>query len=151
MPSDGSTVLFRRAGTGLGRQQLREFAADLCERVASHRGFVCLLTDDRELQRLNRMFLAQDFPTDVLSFPSGADNPLGEIAISVERARQQAAEHGHSPDKEIRILMLHGVLHLLGMDHEQDGGRMARAEKRWRRALSLPDGLIERTRRKVNQ
>lgn len=151
MPSDGSIVLYRRAGTGLRREQLREFARHLSESVADRRTFVCLLTDDRELQRLNRMFLAQDSPTDVLSFPAGTGDGLGEIAISVERARQQAKEHGHSDDEEIRILMLHGVLHLLGMDHETDRGRMARAEKRWRRELNLPDGLIERAGQKVKQ
>jgi probable rRNA maturation factor len=58
----------------------------------------------------------------------------------------QAQEFGHSPEKEIQILMLHAVLHLLGMDHENDGGRMARAERRWRARLGLPDGLIERVR-----
>ena len=69
---------------------------------------------------------------------------LGDIAISLQRARAQAARYGHAIEKEIRILMLHGVLHLIGHDHESDSGRMARAEKRWRRALGLPGGLIER-------
>ena len=58
---------------------------------------------------------------------------LGEMAISVERAAEQAAEFGHPFSEEIKILMLHGVLHLLGMDHEKDRGAMARAEKRWRK------------------
>ena len=66
------------------------------------------------------------------------------MAISVARARAQARQFGHTTEDELRILMLHGVLHLLGMDHETDGGRMARAEKRWRRELGLPNGLIER-------
>ena len=69
---------------------------------------------------------------------------LGEIAISADRAAEQAREFGHSRLDEIRILMLHGVLHLLGMDHETDRGRMARAEARWRRKLDLPTGLIAR-------
>jgi probable rRNA maturation factor len=60
------------------------------------------------------------------------------------RARAQAREFGHTTEDEVRILMLHGVLHLLGHDHEKDSGRMARLEKRWRRELGLPNGLIER-------
>jgi probable rRNA maturation factor len=69
---------------------------------------------------------------------------LGEIAISVDRAKEQAAEFGHTIDEEIRVLMLHGLLHLLGMDHERDRGRMRREETRWRKELDLPVGLIER-------
>jgi probable rRNA maturation factor len=71
---------------------------------------------------------------------------LGDIAISLPRARAQARQFGHSTESEIRILMLHGVLHLVGMDHAADAGRMARAEKRWRLRLGLPDGLIERVK-----
>jgi probable rRNA maturation factor len=62
----------------------------------------------------------------------------------VQRARTQARGFGHSTEDEIRILMLHGILHLTGLDHETDAGRMARAEKRWRRRLGLPASLIER-------
>jgi len=74
----------------------------------------------------------------------GTPGPLGDIAISMARARAQARGFSHSAETEIRILMLHGVLHLLGMDHASDAGAMARAEKRWRRRLGLPCGLIER-------
>jgi len=108
------------------------------------------------LRRLNREFLGKDYPTDVLSFPGPwppapgsrlAPGPrLGDIAISFPRARAQAGAFGHSPGQEVQILMLHGLLHLLGMDHTTDGGRMARAEKRWRGRLGLPNGLIERVR-----
>jgi len=70
--------------------------------------------------------------------------PLGDIAISIQRARTQARQYHHAPEDEIRILMLHGVLHLLGMDHESDAGQMKRTETRWRRKLGLPVGLIER-------
>ena len=144
MTPDGSTLLFRRAGTTIARGELRRFAALLRSEVAGGRTFSCLLTDDRELRRLNREFLAHDYATDVLSFPSGSDDPLGDIAISVERAAAQAQEFGHSTDEEIKILMLHGVLHLLGMDHEKDRGAMKREERRWRRTLSLPLTLTER-------
>jgi probable rRNA maturation factor len=76
--------------------------------------------------------------------PVPAPHPIGDIAISIQRARAQAREHHHAFEVEIRILMLHGVLHLLGMDHESDSGQMKRAEMRWRRRLGLPVGLIER-------
>jgi probable rRNA maturation factor len=71
---------------------------------------------------------------------------LGDIAISLGRARAQAREFGHTIEQEVQILMLHGVLHLMGHDHETDSGAMARAEKRWRAKLGLPNGLIERVR-----
>jgi probable rRNA maturation factor len=71
---------------------------------------------------------------------------LGDIAISLGRARAQAREFGHAIEQEVQILMLHGVLHLMGHDHETDSGAMARAEKRWRAKLGLPNGLIERVR-----
>jgi probable rRNA maturation factor len=146
-PPEESPVLFRRAPAGLRRGEIREFARRLRAEVAGGRGFGCLVSDDRELRRLNLQFLGQDRPTDVLSFPeNGADGFLGEIAISGERAREQAAGQGHGVEEEIRILMLHGVLHLMGMDHHQDRGRMARAEAAWRRKLGLAAGLIERAR-----
>jgi probable rRNA maturation factor len=147
MPSDGNLILYRRAGTGLPRRDLRTFAGQLRDRVTGGRPFTCLFTDDAELERLNRMFLGNDYPTDVLSFPSGSPGLLGEIAISVQRAREQARDHGHQTADEIRILMLHGVLHLIGMDHEGDRGSMARVEKKWRQVFELPAGLIERSRR----
>jgi len=94
------------------------------------------------MRRLNRKFRNQDHTTDVLSFPSEEG---GELAISLDRASAQAAEYGHSVADEIRILMLHGVLHLAGMDHERDTGIMEKAEASWRRRLGLPSSLIERT------
>jgi probable rRNA maturation factor len=96
---------------------------------------------------LNRQFLGHDYATDVLSFPSGtAGGFAGGLAISAQRAAEQAAEFGHTQAEEIKILMLHGVMHLLGMDHETDRGAMARAEKRWRKHFSLPASLTERVR-----
>ena len=156
MPSDDNIVLFRRAPAELNRRNLERFARVLRDEVAEGSSFQCLVTDDRELRRLNREFLGKDYATDVLSFPEPATPGgghlrkttafLGEIAISAQRAADQAAERGHSLDDEIQVLMLHGVLHLLGMDHERDRGRMARAEADWRERLALPSGLIERTR-----
>jgi probable rRNA maturation factor len=147
MPEDDSPLLFLRARTGLNRRALRQFARELQETVTKGRPFQCLVTDDKELLRLNRQFLGKDYPTDVLSFPSADEGgELGELAISSDRAFDQAAEFGHAIEDEIRILMLHGVLHLLGLDHEKDRGRMAREEARLRKRLGLPTGLIERVR-----
>jgi len=143
--------LFRRAPAELNRRNLERFARTLRGEVAKGAGFTCLITGDSELRRLNREFLGKDYPTDVLSFPVGqASRPvlqLGEMAISAARARRQAAAFGHSFEGEIRILMLHGLLHLLGMDHETDRGQMKRAEARWRQRLSLPEGLVGRASR----
>ena len=140
-------MIFRRPLAREQRAELRAFAADLAEQVLCGRGFDCLLTGDRQLRDLNRDFLGQDYATDVLSFPSGAEDPAGELAISWDRAREQASAQGHDAVTEIRILMLHGVLHLAGMDHETDRGRMRRAETKWRRLFGLPSGLIERSGR----
>ncbi len=123
--------------------------ATLRKRVLRGSTFGCLVTTDAELRRLNRQFRSRDYATDVLSFPATPqaglpDGYLGDLAISWQRAREQAREFGHSAETEIRVLMLHGVLHLAGMDHETDRGRMSRAESRWRRTLCLPAGLIER-------
>ena len=148
MSSDDIPLLFRHPSRSLRRREMREFFADVTRRVARGRAITCLITDDRELRRLNRRFRGMNHATDVLSFPS-PEPDAGEIAISLNRAAAQAAEHGHSIADEVRILMLHGVLHLKGMDHETDGGEMARVERRWRKRLGLPCGLIERTVRSV--
>jgi probable rRNA maturation factor len=145
---EGSSILFRRVAADLRPRSLENFAGKLQRELARGRAFDCLITGDAELRKLNREFRGKDQPTDVLSFPNaahpGKSSPLGSIAISAARARAQARALRHSTDAEIRILMLHGVLHLLGYDHETDAGRMARAEKRWRKRLALPVGLIER-------
>ncbi len=123
------------------RTELRGFLAELTRRVARGRAITCLITDDAEVRRLNRQFRGKDHATDVLSFPLGEANGMaGDIAISLDRARAQAAEHGHSLDDELRILMLHGALHLAGMDHETDSGEMARAES----ALAQEIGIAGR-------
>jgi probable rRNA maturation factor len=146
MSPDGSQFLFARSFRGMNRAALRAFQATLTERVLGGRSFHCLLSSDEELRFLNRRFLSLDYATDVLSFPSLPGTELaGELAISLDRARAQAAEQGHSVETEIRVLMLHGVLHLKGMDHEKDNGAMRRAETRWRREFALSAGLIERS------
>jgi probable rRNA maturation factor len=147
MSGDEGPLLFRSAPGRLARGALRAFARQLRDTVTEGSGFLCLLTNDSELRRLNRQFRGKDYPADVLSFPEpGPDGFLGEVAVSVERAAEQARDRGHSTEKEIEILMLHGVLHLLGMDHAADRGRMKRTESRWRKHFGLPAGLIERSR-----
>ena len=142
------TVIFRRNPADVPQRTVERFASRLQNEVARGRAFDCLITGGAELRRLNLKFRGKDETTDVLSFPSGTGLPacssLGSIAISLQRARAQARAFGHSTEDEIRILMLHGVLHLTGLDHETDSGRMARAEKHWRARLGLPTSLIER-------
>jgi probable rRNA maturation factor len=145
MSFDQTTVLFRHPWRAIRRRALRQFWIELAARVAGNRPAVCLVSTDRELRILNRRFRGRDYAADVLSFPAANGGP-GEIAISFDRAAAQAAEFGHSLEDELRILMLHGMLHLCGMDHERDSGEMARAEARWRRKLKLPLALTERAR-----
>jgi probable rRNA maturation factor len=109
-----------------------------------------LLTTDRAIRRLNRQFRGIDKATDVLSFPAdslvhGEEKIAGDLAIAVPTALRQAREQGHSLSVEIKVLMLHGLLHLAGFDHETDDGQMARRERSLRAKLNLPQGLIERT------
>ena len=106
-----------------------------------------LLTTDRAIRRLNRQFRGINKPTDVLSFPAGgvgAEAMAGELAISIPTARRQGAADGHSLATELKVLILHGLLHLAGYDHETDTGQMARRERQLRARLGLPLGLIER-------
>lgn len=127
------------------RSKLRRFASAINLGAAAGQGFTCLFTNDPHVQALNRTFLDHDEPTDVLSFPSDSKHGiLGELAVSVDRAAEQAAEFGHSLVEELQILMLHGVLHLLGYDHERDRGQMAREEETLRLRYGLPNTLIGR-------
>ncbi len=147
MPSpEPSTATFRRVPPDFRRRVVERFARQLQAEVTRGRAFHCLISGDAELRRLNKQFRGQDCATDVLSFTSADPASLGDIAISLQRARAQAHEFGHTVEQEVNILMLHGVLHLMGMDHQADNGRMAHAEKRWRVRLGLAHGLIERVR-----
>ncbi len=108
------------------------------------------LVSDRHMRTLNREFRGKDAVTDVLSFP--ADPPpgrahrcLGDIVIARGVARRQARAAGHAATVELRVLSLHGLLHLLGYDHDHDAGEMARVERRLRRKGGLSGGLIERS------
>jgi probable rRNA maturation factor len=113
---------------------------------ASARGMVTVaLVADARVSALNRQYRQKNRPTDVLSFPAHEPGRLGDVAIALGVARRQARAAGHSLGTELRILALHGLLHLLGYDHEQDDGRMERLERRLRRKGGLREGLIERS------
>jgi len=107
-----------------------------------------LLTTDRKIRQLNRDFRGKDKPTDVLSFPADPlvqNQERGDLAVSVPTALRQAREQGHALAVELKVLILHGLLHLAGFDHERDNGEMERRERVLRGRLGLPQGLIERT------
>jgi probable rRNA maturation factor len=143
-------VIFRKGIAGLSVATLERFVLR-ARRVIRLRGMVnVLVTNSSELRALNRRFRSADKATDVLSFPSPlverskATRLAGDVAISVDIARENAARLGHSVADEVKILTLHGILHLAGFDHERDHGEMAREESRLRRQLKLEAGLIER-------
>jgi probable rRNA maturation factor len=107
---------------------------------------VVALASDARVRQLNARYRAKNSPTDVLSFAAEEPGFLGEIVIASGVARRQARQAGHPIQVELRVLALHGLLHLLGYDHERDDGRMARVERRLRRKGGLREGLIERGR-----
>lgn len=137
-------ILERRKTRDLSRLALARFA-NRAQRAAGLAGEVnVLLTSDAELRQLNLQFRHKDQPTDVLSFPDPQAQG-GDIAISLQTARTQAASLGHDLLTEVKVLILHGMLHLAGHDHESDRGQMLKLESRLRAGLNLPAGLIERT------
>jgi probable rRNA maturation factor len=149
--SDGEClVIIQESVAGLSEAALVKFVAR-ARRAAGLRDTVSVLvTSSRELQGLNRRFRGKNKPTDVLSFPAMPGlmrGFAGDVAISAEIAAHNARRLGHTAADEIRILVLHAVLHLAGYDHEQDKGQMECKEQRLRKALGLPVALIERTAR----
>lgn len=106
-----------------------------------------ILTDNDEIAQINREFRNIDKATDVLSFPSDPfpEAPLGSIVISVDKVQSVAQELGHSEDNEIALLFIHGMLHLLGFDHEVDNGEMRQKEVELIERFNLPKSLIVRT------
>ena len=123
---------------------------NLLETIASKlsdRDIELIFTDNDTIQELNRQFRHIDKPTDVLSFPLEyvPHTPMGEIVISVEYARNKASEYHNSLDDEIALLFIHGLLHLLGMDHETDDGQMRKKEEELIRHFGLPSSLVSRT------
>ena len=130
------------SNSSVSAAQLQRFARRAQE-LAEVQGEVdILIATNKRLRELNRRFRRKNKPTDVLSFPRPSG---GDIAISAQIARDNAQRFGHSLAIELKILVLHGMLHLAGYDHESDNGRMARAEVRLRSQLKLPASLIDRT------
>jgi probable rRNA maturation factor len=114
---------------------------------ARARGVVTVaVVSDARVRSLNHRYRRQDVATDVLSFPAEEPGELGDVVIAAGVAGRQAREAGHPIAVELRVLALHGLLHLLGYDHERDDGRMARLERRLRHKGGLVEGLIERGR-----
>jgi probable rRNA maturation factor len=141
-------VIIQKPIAGLSKLALTRFLTR-ARRATGLRGSVnVLVTSNAEMKSLNRRFRGKHKPTDVLSFPAAPDANkkfAGDIAISAEIATQNARSLNHAPGVEVKILTLHGILHLCGYDHERDGGEMARREQKLRRELNLAVGLIERT------
>lgn len=144
---DSHTDLF-----GLSKSSLARFLVRARVAIGLPGSVSVLLSTDAELKRLNLQFRGKNKPTDVLSFPAdsipglpSAHQHAGDLAVSLETASRQAAEHGHTLAAELRILLLHGLLHLAGLDHETDRGEMAARETELRSRFRLPSGLIART------
>jgi probable rRNA maturation factor len=134
---------------------LAKFAAEAQAAVRLRGEVNILLTTDKAIRKLNRDFRGKNKATDVLSFPAEAGfvavEIAGDLAISVKTALKQARAEGHALTCELKVLVLHGMLHLAGYDHEADAGQMARRERKLREKLRLPVGLIERAENKPAQ
>jgi len=145
-------VILQKKVAGLDEDALNRFVLRARKAVGLRGQVNVLVTSSVAVRSLNRQFRSQNKPTDVLSFPFTSPTPesrtrpklSGEIAISADIALQNSARLGHPPAQEVKILALHGILHLAGFDHERDNGEMARKEATLRRALRLPAALIER-------
>lgn len=134
-------IVFESKPERISQNSLESFARQ-AQRLAGARGEISvLLTGADRMQELNRRFRGKDRPTDVLSFPREEG---GDIALCIEIARDNASRFGHSLAHELKILLLHGMLHLAGFDHETDSGEMAAREMNLRSRLKLPATLIDR-------
>jgi len=140
-------VLLKKRIPGATAALFERFVRRACGAVNLKGTVNVLITDNSEMRSLNRRFRAKDAPTDVLSFPAVPGLPgklAGDLAISGDIAAENAKQLGHTVEDEIKILILHGALHLAGYDHESDNGKMARKEAQLRVGLKLPLALIER-------
>lgn len=153
-------ILNRQRDYALKLGALRSYVKGMKRSLRMGRGsFNVCFVNDREIRRLNARYRGNPRPTDVLSFPwqeaSGTShhkispkdfrNFLGDVVISVDTARRNAHLEGHSTLHELRWLILHGVLHLLGYDHERDGGKMTRLELSLREQLGIAGSRVSRT------
>ncbi len=147
-------ILNRQRAVRLARRPLESFLRRAQEEVGIQgAGVTVCLVSDAEIARLNETFRKKKGPTDVLSFPAvvrrrplrlrrgskliKAGDDLGDIAISPATARRYAKRNGRKLSSELQVLILHGVLHLLGYDHETDRGEMDRVERKLRKRFGL--------------
>ena len=138
-------IILEQENTDIHERALTLFTTKAKRAVGARGELSIRITSSAEMRELNRRFRRKNKPTDVLSFPADTPNLAGDIAISAEIAAANAEELGHSVDTELKILILHGLLHLVGYDHEIDAGEMQAKESKLRQQLKLPVGLIERT------
>lgn len=146
-------MILEKKVVGLSQSALERFVTR-ARRAAGLRGMVnVLVTSSAAMRSLNFRFRGVNKATDVLSFPSATASAssvraarefAGELAISAEIALQNSLRLGHPATQEVKVLVLHGILHLAGLDHERDNGEMAREEAKLRRSLKLPASLTER-------
>ena len=144
------TIIFERKPPRLGSRLLSSFVLKATSAAGLRGSLSVLITGNSNIRQLNARFRGKKQSTDVLSFPaaSPANGFAGDIAVSLDVAAVNARLLGHSVSDEIRILILHGILHLAGYDHESDRGEMAEKEILLRRRFALPTGLIERSSRR---
>jgi probable rRNA maturation factor len=147
-------VILQKRVAGLNEKTLDRFVLRARKAVGLPAPVNVLVTSSAAVRALNRQFRGQNKATDVLSFPAPSSNSesrkpatlAGDVAISADIALENSIRLGHPVNQEIKILALHGILHLAGFDHERDHGEMARTEAKLRRALRLPVALIERVK-----
>ena len=146
MTSSHPIIVSEKKIPGLGSRGLDSFVLKASHAAGLNGGVSVLITGNSSMRGLNARFRGKNRPTDVLSFPAAAsaNGFVGDIAVSLDVAVANARLLGHSVADEIRILILHGILHLAGYDHENDHGEMAKEEIVLRKRLALPTGLIER-------
>jgi probable rRNA maturation factor len=134
----------RQRSVHFDEPEFSAFLRRLSRDLARGREFAVVVASDEAVRQANGRFRGKRQSTDVLSFPDGEDGRLGDILISARRAARQAREFGHRVEDELKVLALHGLMHLLGYDHETDTGEMRNAETKWRKRYGLQSGLIER-------
>lgn len=150
MPSDASDPAWywnRQRKVSFDDREVAAFARQAVREVGRGREIAVVVASDAALRQANARFRGKRFSTDVLSFPDGEQGRLGDILISAHRAERQARQYGHRVEDELKLLILHGLLHLIGYDHESDRGDMRRVEARWRKKYGLEPALTERATR----